>query len=258
MCEECGILKETASMERSRSPNYPSIPLDQAVDLISKLHSKSRTNIIDRESAAKDMGYSGLTGRSLKILGALGQYDLVKASGKGSVRVTPVAVDILHGITDEDRKAALRHAGTAPKLFKSIVDRFTDGIPSENVIRSYLIQQGYADAALGPAIKSFLETNRFLENAGANDGHGPSDESESDSASVEENEDRADTPPPPPPPPSGGYRIMESERVVFSEETGEDQYLKLVAAGPLDDSLLEALEDYIRRQRKRLGVRVEA
>ncbi len=45
---------------------------------------------------------------------------------------------------------------------------------------------------------------------------------------------------------------MEGERVVFAEETGAAQYLKLVASGDLDDSLLEALEDYIKRQRRRL------
>lgn len=245
-------------MERSRSPNYPAVPLDQAIDLVGRLHSKSRTNVIDRESAAKDLGYSGLTGRSLKMLGALAQYDLVKSTGKGSLRVTPVAVDILHGITEADRKAALRHAGAAPKLFKSILDRFTDGIPSENVIRSYLIQQGYADGAIGPAIKSFVETIRFLENAAAYDGHGNDDPNESDVlVSLDDGGLSAQLPaiiPPPPPAPQGGYRVMGSERVVFSEETGSDQYLKLVAAGPLDDSLLEALEDYIRRQRKRLGV----
>ena len=248
-------------MERSRSPNYPAIPLEQAVELVGKLHSKSRTNVIDRESAAMDMGYSGLTGRSLKILGALAQYDLVKPSGKGSLRVTPVAVDVLHGITDSDRKTALRHAGTAPRLFKSIVDRFTDGIPSENVIRSYLIQQGYADGALGPAIRSFLETNRFLENAGAYDGHGATEPDDSNAFEPEEHDSTANLPAlitpavatQLPPAQHGGYRIMEGERVVFSEETGSEQYLKLVASGPLDDSLLEALEDYIRRQRKRLG-----
>lgn len=247
-------------MERSRSPNYPAIPLDQAIDLIAKLHSKNRTNVIPRESAAKDMGYSGLTGRSLKLLGALAHYDLVKPSGKGNLQVTPIAVDILHGISPDDRKAALGHAGSAPKLFKSIRDRFTDGIPSENVIRSFLIQQGYADAAIGPAVKAFLETSRFLENAGVYDSHGVADENESDALVSEDVETPVQLPalisPPPTLPPAqhGGYRIMGDERVVFSEETGADQYLKLVAAGPLNDSLLEALEDYIRRQRKRLGV----
>jgi hypothetical protein len=46
---------------------------------------------------------------------------------------------------------------------------------------------------------------------------------------------------------------MVSERVVFTEENNPQQYLKLIASGDVDDSLLEALEDYVKRQRKRLG-----
>jgi hypothetical protein len=244
-------------MARMRSPNYPSIPLSQAVALVREIHSKNRTNVIDRQSAARDMGYSGLTGRSLKLLGALGQFDLVSKAGKGDLKVTQTAVDILHGLDEETKAAALRKAGTSPRLFKELFERFPEGIPSENVIRSYLVQQGYGDAALGPAIKSFIDTNHFLENAAAIDSHGEDEEESLDSEEQEEDRGgKGNTPPPPPPPPAqhGGYRIMEGERVVFSEETGSDQYLKLVAAGEMDDGLLEALEDYIRRQRKRLGV----
>jgi hypothetical protein len=246
-------------MDRTRSPNYPAIPLGQAIDLVRQIHSKSRTNVIDRESAAKDMGYSGLTGRSIAMLGALAQYGLVARAGKGDLRVTPIAVDILHGLTDSDKKSGLRQAGTAPKLFKSIYDRFTDGVPSENVIRSFLIQQGYADTAIGPAIKAFLQTNQFLQEAGVTDSDGIEEPDDSDVVAPDESEVPINLPaiisPPPQAPPAqhGGYRVMEGERVVFSEETGSEQYLKLVASGPLDDSLLEALEDYIRRQRKRLG-----
>jgi hypothetical protein len=46
---------------------------------------------------------------------------------------------------------------------------------------------------------------------------------------------------------------MEGERVVFTEETDPANYVKLVASGAVDDSLLEALEDYVKRQRKRLN-----
>jgi hypothetical protein len=46
---------------------------------------------------------------------------------------------------------------------------------------------------------------------------------------------------------------MEGERVVFTEETNPQNYVKLVASGDVDDSLLEALEDYVKRQRKRLS-----
>jgi hypothetical protein len=45
---------------------------------------------------------------------------------------------------------------------------------------------------------------------------------------------------------------MDGERVVFTEETNPTNYVKLVASGDVDDSLLEALEDYVKRQRKRL------
>jgi hypothetical protein len=45
---------------------------------------------------------------------------------------------------------------------------------------------------------------------------------------------------------------MEGERVVFREETDPQNYVKLIASGAVDDSLLEAIEDYVKRQRKRL------
>ena len=45
---------------------------------------------------------------------------------------------------------------------------------------------------------------------------------------------------------------MEGERVVLVEEGGPAQYLKVIASGEVDATLLEILEDYIKRQKKRL------
>ena len=47
---------------------------------------------------------------------------------------------------------------------------------------------------------------------------------------------------------------MEGERVVFVEESTPSQYLKIVASGELDMSLLDALKDYVKHQEKRLGL----
>lgn len=174
-----GIRSWRSSMVRMRSPNYPSIPLRQAVELARKIHSLNRTNIIDRDVAVRDMGYSGVTGRSLKVLAALIQYGLLSKSGNGSVRVTQTAVDILHGIDETDRNAALLRAGREPSLFKMIFERFPDGVPSENAIRSYLIQQGFADVAIGPAIRSFMETYHDLESIQEGDEHIEEDNPES-------------------------------------------------------------------------------
>jgi hypothetical protein len=150
-------------MSRMRSPSYPSVPLKQAIDLVSKIHRSCRSNVITRENAVHEMGYSGLTGRSMKVLSALLQFGLLEKAGTGDVKVTQRAVDILHGIDESDRNEATLEAAYAPQLFRDIHERFPDGIPSEGVIRSYLIQQDFVDVAIGPAITAFMETYRTVE-----------------------------------------------------------------------------------------------
>ncbi|HEY5720989.1 MAG TPA: hypothetical protein VIT45_01575 [Allosphingosinicella sp.] len=168
-------------MARMRSPSYPSISLAEAIELTRKIHEKSRTNMIDREAAAKDMGYSGITGRSLTVLAGLIQFGLLEKAGKGGVRVSRTTVDILHGLTDEIKKSALLKAGTSPALYQDIMERFPDGMPPENALRSYLIQRDFGDVAIGPAVSSFLETYRMLEDAKVFDSHGLGDEVDAES-----------------------------------------------------------------------------
>lgn len=152
-------------MERQRSPSYPSLSLPQAIDMVEKLHKSNRTSVISRETAAKDMGYSGLTGRSLTVIAALAQYGLIDRAGKGDIKVSRRAVDILHAVDEADRAEAIQEAAFAPKLFMQLHERFPEGVPSQNALRSYLIQQEFADVAIGPAISAFLDTNAFAENA---------------------------------------------------------------------------------------------
>jgi hypothetical protein len=150
-------------MSRMRSPSYPSVPLMQAIDLVSKIHRSCRSNIITRENAVHGMGYTALSGRSMKVLSALLQFGLLEKAGTGDVKVTQRAVEILHGIEESDRNEATIEAAYAPQLFRDIHERFPDGIPSEGVIRSYLIQQDFVDVAISPAITAFMETYRAVE-----------------------------------------------------------------------------------------------
>lgn len=162
-------------MTRQRSPSYPSVPLEQAVDLVAKIHKSCRTNIITREDAVREMGYSGLTGRSLKVLSSLLQFGLLEKAGVGDVRVTRRAVEILHGIESADRDEALLEAALAPQLFKDIHERFPDGIPAESAIRSFLIKQDFLDIAIGPAINAFLETYRTVQHIRESESQGDDD-----------------------------------------------------------------------------------
>jgi hypothetical protein len=48
--------------------------------------------------------------------------------------------------------------------------------------------------------------------------------------------------------------MMDGERVVFTVETNPQNYLKLVVSGEVDGTMGEALEDYVKRQNRRLGI----
>lgn len=171
-------------MIRARSPQYPSLSLPQAIDLVAKLHKSNRTSVISRETAAKDMGYAGLTGRSLTVLAALAQFGLIEKAGKGDVKVTRRAVDILHSVDESDRSEAILEAAFAPSLFQQLQERFPEGVPSQNALRSYLIQMEFGDVAIGPAINAYLETNAFAENAKVSGRTGDGDEKGNDSATL--------------------------------------------------------------------------
>lgn len=150
-------------MERQRSPSYPSLSLEESIDLVAKIHKANRTNVISRETAAKDMGYAGLTGRSLTVLASLAQYGLVEKAGKGEIKVSRRAVEILHPVEAAHRDEAILEAANAPALFSALHERFSEGVPSVNALRSYLIQQNFNDVALNQAISAFTETNAFAE-----------------------------------------------------------------------------------------------
>ena len=150
-------------MERQRSPSYPTLTLEQSIDMVGKIHRANRTNVISRETAARDMGYAGLTGRSLTVLASLAQYGLVEKAGKGDLKVARRAVEILHPVEDSHRAEAIIEAANAPSLFRTLHERFPEGVPSENALRSFMVQSDFNDVAIGPAIAAFLETIAFAE-----------------------------------------------------------------------------------------------
>lgn len=157
-------------MTRMRSPNFPAIPLAQAIDLTAKIFKEDRSNVIQKEDAARHMGYSGLTGRTLKLMGALSQFGLLDKAAKGQVRVSKTAVEIIHPSDDEERRAAIARAGRSPTLFRRISGSFDN--PSDRTITSFLVREGFTDRAIPPVLKSYRATNAFLAANGVTDSYG--------------------------------------------------------------------------------------
>lgn len=185
-------------MARMRSPNFPSLSLEEAVSFAKVIWDKNRKALIPREAAAKDLGYTGLTGRSMQVLGALNQYGLVEVTAKGQTRVTQLAEDIFIGFPERVKREAVTNAGRAPTLFGEIFEKYGGDIPGENAIRSYLFQRGFTNEGVEKAIKSFNATNRYVEINGVSESYGQASD-EATELSAEPDWETATMPPAPAP-----------------------------------------------------------
>jgi hypothetical protein len=149
-------------MGRSRSPSYPQVGLREAVQRVKCVYDRDYQNVLTREVAAERLGYSGLNGKSLAVLAALGRYGLMEGRGD-EVRVTDLAARILaYPVASPERSEAVAEAARKPALFGRLDERFAEGAASDAAIRAWLVTQGFIPPAAEAAVRSYRETKQFL------------------------------------------------------------------------------------------------
>lgn len=148
--------------QRTRSPRYPSMPLDMAIDLCREMYAGDGMNTVDREVAVEHMGYSSVNGASAQALASLSQYGLIENAGKGQVKLTPLALDIIEPTDANDKARALEQAAWAPKLFSDLREKFPNTTPSEGNLRAHLIRQQFQQSALKFVIPAYRRTCEYV------------------------------------------------------------------------------------------------
>ncbi|HVR90177.1 MAG TPA: hypothetical protein VHG29_03650 [Novosphingobium sp.] len=159
-------------MARIRSPRYPFHNLDETIELVAKIHAEDRQHPVGRDVAARHMGFSGISGTSDRALASLMHYGLAEKAVKGEIRVSSLALEILHPSHDGERTKALNTAGFNPELFQELRQRYPEAPPSAASLESFLTRSGFAPVAIRPASKAYLETCQFLQRNGAYESDG--------------------------------------------------------------------------------------
>jgi hypothetical protein len=223
-------------MSRSRSPNYPQIGLKEAVQRVSSVYKRDYQASLTRDLAAERLGYSGLNGKSLAVLAALGKFGLLEGRGE-ETRVTDLAVRILaFPPGSPERRAALAEAASRPELFVELDQRFARGQVSDGAIRAWLITRGFIPPAAEAAVRAYRETKQLLEGEG--DGVPPPPSIETPEVVAE------------PPKSEGGMR-----RAVFGLAEGE---VVITAPVFLSAESVNDLQDYLdvfmKRARREAGL----
>lgn len=230
-------------MSRTNSPPHPSISLPKSIAAVSKMFAADRRNPIDRDVAARHIGYTGKSGASDKALAALAHFGLTEKVGKGSVRVSQLAMDILHPDPSDPngKERALFEAGMKPQLYKELRAQFPDHV-SEGTLRSYLVRIGFNDTSLPPAMAAYTDTLSFLEQSKAfeSGGIGADDSTESDpqvndaGASMDEaNTMERPMAAPPSPPLTQAARLESGEAEWMRNPLGRDTAVRLLVTGKM-------------------------
>ncbi|MDF1823551.1 MAG: hypothetical protein P1U68_02855 [Verrucomicrobiales bacterium] len=104
-----------------RSPRFPFVLLEEAVELLRKLdaYQSDRSQTLKRPEILKALDYASLHGAAVKTIGAMRAYDLLEKNGEG-LRISPVGAAILDAVSDEQRRPHLQKAALSPLTFRSL------------------------------------------------------------------------------------------------------------------------------------------
>lgn len=153
-------------MARIRSPNYPQVELHEAIRLARKIFDEEGQNAAPRDVIAELLGYSSINGASDKKVSAITAYGLLEKAQDRELRISDLAMRILHPEDDKEESEALAEAALSPNLFQEINERWPDNPPSDANLRSYLVRRGFNQNAVDQVIAVFRSAMSLVNEGG--------------------------------------------------------------------------------------------
>lgn len=133
--------KTKIKKSKVRSPNYPLIGLEKAVEMVTGLHAEYGKHPAPIHLLHKKWGYTEGSGVGNQAVAALSAYGLVDISGTGDgrkVAVSKAGQRIADGAPD--RADLLRKAALGPKIHQEVLEHYGDkGLPVDELLKQYLV-----------------------------------------------------------------------------------------------------------------------
>lgn len=154
------------SSRKERSTAYPAHDLEESIDAVCALHSKLGKGPFDRDSAAKALGYKGVSGASAVKISACTQFGLLMRSGN-AYYISDLARKIITPVSEDEKLTAILEASKTPSLYSSLISEYSgQALPTmlDNVLsRNYGIIEKSTKKAV-EVFRSSLEYAGLLKN----------------------------------------------------------------------------------------------
>ncbi len=148
---------------KHRSPNYPAIGLEKALEKTATIHEHGKLHFIPVSAARQMWNYKMAAGD--QTVAALKAFGLIEVTGEREnrrLRVTDSARKILGGYPDQD--ALLKEAAIKPELHGELWSKYRGDLPADSIIRSYLVfERKFNEDSVDNFIAQFRSTIAFAK-----------------------------------------------------------------------------------------------
>lgn len=150
---------------KSRSPAYPAINLETAIQRARQLYEKERRHPTPVGTIVAHWGYTSLNGAALGAIAALKKYGLLDEEGASEDRkasLSRLADDILMNPDGAKRTDAIREAALRPAIYREMWDRYHLDLPSDqNLLWELTRDRGFTERGAAEFIRSYKATIAF-------------------------------------------------------------------------------------------------
>lgn len=148
---------------RARSPNYPALSLPKALELARRVYDKNHLHPASPPVVAAAMGYTSLNGNSATAISGLKKFGLLEDDGKG-LKITQDALTVLvEPAGSVERAKLIVQLSTKPSLFQSLQELYPGTTPNDDILRSYLLKNGFVQQTVDVPIRSYRETMELVD-----------------------------------------------------------------------------------------------
>lgn len=156
-----------ARKPKGRSPAYPAINLETAIQRARQLYDKERHYLTPVTTIAAHWGYRSLNGPAAQTIAALKRYGLMDDEGASEDRkakLSELADVILIHPDEARRREAIQEAALRPAIHRELWDKYHDHLPSDQSLQWELTRdRGFTETGASEFIPVYRATIAFAQ-----------------------------------------------------------------------------------------------
>jgi hypothetical protein len=164
---EASETEKTKKRRVGRSPAYPYISVQKALEQAKALHAQEGDYAAPLPSAVSAWGYSPKSSGGRQTLATMKYYGLIEIAGEGDgrkIKVSDIARRILLDQREDEseKRQLIRRVALTPAAHKALYEQYANGLASDGSVEHFLIfDEGYNKEAAKELLAEFKDTARF-------------------------------------------------------------------------------------------------